>query len=702
VACFLGNGLKVLFVINAGQAPSPSQTGVTPRGGKGNNGSLKIVKIVGICLASGLLVLIVTALILKCGTDRRAAKEDEKFIQSQQAIALDHSASVSHASDFSGIAPTDRDGRPFITTSASVKSPKMQPPLKAAKSGARSTGAHTSFPARGTTSTGAGQRSTPPDFSDSRLNPFWGTGGGAGSAFAGDSASQGTGASDSLFATPNQPAGSFAPPTPPTESPGQHPGVIGNGRSNSSECSDLTSVLSDSSVVSRSLSKVKVSGNARRASSAGSGPTLPSASNNYPHSEELSKMTSREIHKRMRSPGVSGPRKTSVHKTPVLTRSSKSATPVAPEPAPEAAPEVAVEAGVATRAAASALEIPSNPTPSFIDSDVPQASPSQHVGRTSPAPMVSVAAADDAAGSTATAAASDCNMGGMQEVSDKQQDPQASAPSAAISFPVAAAEEKETCLPSMTAPPAEVLEERPEAGYVAAAMAAAAVEPEKAKSNTLPPPSLPTPPRAMDGDTSVRGDSCDTPGASPPINPVLQHESGVIEERNGIALQYFSTRRVRPVSGSGQSSGISGLVPTSDTTARLAPSFADGIADGHGDLSMGISSAAGATRGMHGDGDTVGISDLAAGGDMAMGMTAADAAMAEGGDSTALSDKSQAMSISSFTSVSVVSESTTVYTNIGYVSRVSACDCCIMHVPVFCLSQCFWSFADPETNIVKG
>jgi hypothetical protein len=52
--------------------------------------------------------------------------------------------------------------------------------------------------------------------------------------------------------------------------------------------------------------------------------------------------------------------------------------------------------------------------------------------------------------------------------------------------------------------------------------------------------------------------------------------------------------------------------------------------------------------------------------DLAMGMTAADAAMATGGaGSDEASEKSGAMSISSYTSVSVMSESTTVFTNVG-------------------------------------
>ena len=48
-----------------------------------------------------------------------------------------------------------------------------------------------------------------------------------------------------------------------------------------------------------------------------------------------------------------------------------------------------------------------------------------------------------------------------------------------------------------------------------------------------------------------------------------------------------------------------------------------------------------------------------------MGITPEDAEMANAGESEALSDKSQALSVSSFTSVSVLSESTTVYTNVG-------------------------------------
>lgn len=85
------------------------------------------------------------------------------------------------------------------------------------------------------------------------------------------------------------------------------PGVGGAMPSTSSEMSEM-SVDADGSMISRSLSKVKTTGNARRSSKEPS-PALPSASNNYPHSEELAKMSSREIHRRMRSPAVSGSRK---------------------------------------------------------------------------------------------------------------------------------------------------------------------------------------------------------------------------------------------------------------------------------------------------------------------------------------------------------------------------------------------------------
>lgn len=92
-------------------------------------------------------------------------------------------------------------------------------------------------------------------------------------------------------------------PQPATHSPG----VGGAMPSTSSEMSEM-SVDADGSMISRSLSKVKTTGNARRSSKEPS-PALPSASNNYPHSEELAKMSSREIHRRMRSPAVSGSRK---------------------------------------------------------------------------------------------------------------------------------------------------------------------------------------------------------------------------------------------------------------------------------------------------------------------------------------------------------------------------------------------------------
>lgn len=64
----------------------------------------------------------------------------------------------------------------------------------------------------------------------------------------------------------------------------------------------------EGSMISRSLSKVRTSGNARRGGKEAT-PTLPSSANNYPHSEELAKMSSREIHRRMRSPEVSGSRR---------------------------------------------------------------------------------------------------------------------------------------------------------------------------------------------------------------------------------------------------------------------------------------------------------------------------------------------------------------------------------------------------------
>lgn len=92
-------------------------------------------------------------------------------------------------------------------------------------------------------------------------------------------------------------------PQPATHSPG----VVGVMPSTSSDMSEM-SVEGEGSMISRSLSKVKTTGNARRSSKEPS-PVLPSASNNYPHSEELAKMSSREIHRRMRSPAVSGSRK---------------------------------------------------------------------------------------------------------------------------------------------------------------------------------------------------------------------------------------------------------------------------------------------------------------------------------------------------------------------------------------------------------
>jgi hypothetical protein len=661
-------------------------------------------------------VLISTALILKCRVDWQAAKDDEKFMHQQQANVLDPSHSMSHASDFSSIAPTDREGRSLIAMPATVKKPpEVQPPLKMKKTASRSTGAHTTFPVRS-----AQQRSAPSAVSDSRLNPFWGAAGAMSGTFAGDSASQGTGASDSLFATPKQPAGSLAPTTPPTESPGQyHNGAaIVAGRSSSSECSELTSVLSDSSVVSRSLSKVKISGNARRANSAGSGPTLPSASNNYPHSEELSKMSSREIHRRMRSPDVSG-RRSSTHKTPALARigRSASATAVGADPMPRArsfTTETEAPAGPAA-------EISNPVLPDDSSMDLPAVSGLQR----------SSADAEPAA----AAVVSSSNQAGVSGASSAQHPSQARRGASNVVMVTAAETEAPAC--SSTGTPQEPSEsaERPGAGYVAAAMAAAAAEPPPLAKEPSPPTTLPVQLAAADAggggskmaleqahrSEMTRGAPSPSTEASPPLDvPVTQHESGVIQEGDGMALQHFSTRRVRPDGGGGEQSSAGGAFPILGTSTQLPAPTVDAAGDAAGELSRGgptgdlnagghtgnltageptgvldggaftgnlsaggpsgeltvggdptdhltagVSSVADATRGMHGSGDTTGLLGAGATADMMMGMTAADAAMAEGRDSPAISEKSQAMSISSFTSVSVFSESTSVFSNVG-------------------------------------
>ena len=137
-------------------------------------------------------------------------------------------------------------------------------------------------------------------------------------AFAASSAFPDT---DLHIAAPNPPAintnkgtnggvvSTMARPAPASTSPPAGGALLPLARSFSGEL-DESELLNtgDGDMISRSLSKVRTSGNARRTVKEVT-PTLPSSANNYPHSEELAKMSSREIHRRMRSPEVSGSRR---------------------------------------------------------------------------------------------------------------------------------------------------------------------------------------------------------------------------------------------------------------------------------------------------------------------------------------------------------------------------------------------------------
>ena len=143
-------------------------------------------------------------------------------------------------------------------------------------------------------------------------------------------------------------------------------------------------------MISRSLSKVRTTGNARRTVKEVT-PTLPSSANNYPHSEELAKMSSREIHRRMRSPEVSGSRRakagdesesatpgtggpsSSKHATPTPTSKPKSepkseepdrpTNPVADRPAMGYLAAAVAGTGTAAAGATAVANPSSNPSP---------------------------------------------------------------------------------------------------------------------------------------------------------------------------------------------------------------------------------------------------------------------------------------------------------------------------------------------------